>query len=409
MAKLVSFLEYLTILVFSAFLFIAPYDRKLVKYILLCGVVFLFLSRLLKFKGGLKRTLFVLKPANKTVLFFLFSCFFSIALSLNPYHSQKIFTNRYLFYILLVWAGCGLGKEFGKRKIIFLIIAFNLAALFMGLGGVWDYIKRNPGSDRLWTVWGKSTPFDMLPLYISFFIPFNLAFLLNRGSKLLRGFSLINLLSLILFLIWQDCRSAFAAVTGSAVFISGFFGKKFFIRFLILLLLIFVVLTLLFSAVRINMNKYIDFNKWDNRLPLYKAAVKIFLDHPFWGAGIGMFEKLIKIPRYELPPDYFPPYKYLFIHAHSFYLETLAEMGVLGLMAFFIAFYIFFVLLVKKINSVPDNIIRPLLIGIGGLLIVSLVFGVSVTIITVGISESGISWFFFGIALGLIKREGWNG
>jgi len=209
----------------------------------------------------------------------------------------------------------------------------------------------------------------------------------------------------VFFLVWQQCRSAYASVVAAMLFVGGLRGRKFFLGLFAVVLSIFAVAAFFSPPVKEHIGIYLDINKWDNRLPLYRAAVKIFRDYPVFGAGIGMFEKLIKDPRYALASDYSPGNMDMFIHAHSFYLETLAEMGVLGFTVLFMVFGIFFISLIIKLKSITDNILRPFLIGIGGALLIFLVFGVSATIITVGLNESGIFWLFFGLASGLIKRD----
>lgn len=59
------------------------------------------------------------------------------------------------------------------------------------------------------------------------------------------------------------------------------------------------------------------------RLHLWDTAVKIFSDNPLWGAGIGSYGHLLQAQ-----------YGYYISHAHNFYLQMLAETGIIGLTAF---------------------------------------------------------------------------
>jgi O-antigen ligase len=405
--KLKPFLEYLIVSVFSLFLFTAPYNRKIAKYLIILGFALLVIWRIFMFRPGkAHKGFFFSRTTNSLLLFFLVSCFFSIVLSSNPYHSQKVFLNRFPFFIVLVWCGSILGRSWKKKGLVALVLAFQAAALFMGVGGFWDFIAKFPAQERLWSVWGMPTSFGMLPLYLSFFISFNFAVLLFSHSRYMFDLGIVNLMFLVFFMIWQQCRSAFVAVPASAIFISYFKGKKRFMYFFVVVVVALAVFASLSPRIRGNVRAFTDVRKWSHRLPLYKSAVQIFADHPVWGAGIGTFELLIKDKRYEIPHEYFPNQRSLFIHAHNFYLETLAEMGIMGLCSFLLIFYSFFAALFRRIRTINDRVFKSILIGVGGIMVVSFVFGMSATIITVGIGESGIFWFFFGLGHGLMKREG---
>jgi len=405
MLRLVLFIEYLAIAAFAVFLATAPYGKVISKYAVFSGIAAVFLSRLLKFSGDHKKSLFVFCTAKKTILLFFAACFLSIVVSLDPYHSQKVFMNRYFVFALILLAGFAMGRDFRPGQLFWLLGVFWASGLYMSCGGVYDYIRTYPGDGRLWTVWGHFTSFNALPLYLTAFISFNLVFLLNWMKGFYSWFGLINLIFLLPCFIWQYCQSAFAAITASVLFIGYFKGKRFFSWLLFSIAGGIMVLSFLSAPVRHQMAKYADLNKWDDRMPLYRSAVKIFLDHPVSGAGIGMFEKLVKTDKYGPPPEYMKPYRMYFIHAHSFYLETLAEMGILGVSAFFVGFFVFLRLFVKKIGSQKDMLMRSVLIGLGSSLVVYLVFGVSLSVITVGLNISGVFWLLFGITMGLIKKE----
>lgn len=59
---------------------------------------------------------------------------------------------------------------------------------------------------------------------------------------------------------------------------------------------------------------------------LWKTAINTFLEHPFFGGGIGSFGFFI--------PAHFKAPGYLISHAHNIYLQLLAETGIFGFTAF---------------------------------------------------------------------------
>jgi O-antigen ligase len=402
-------MEYLIVGILSVFLFVTPYSRWWGKGALYACLAALFLYRLLLFKGDLVKSLFIVNIATKTGLLLFAACFVSIFFSVDPYHSQKIFFNRYVFFILSAWAGCVIGKEFGKKKLFLFIIAILLCGLYMGYGCVYDYMKLPPGEIRLWTVWGRYTTFCMLPLYLTLYIVFNAAMMFFCANPFFRSFGLVNFILLVPAFIWQLCRSAYPAVAAGILFCMLLKSRKAFLWCLTAMIAFALAAGFLSPTVRHEFGNYADMNKWDNRLPLFKSALMMFRDHPVTGIGMGMYENLIKTPAYEPPPDYMPQYRYFFIHVHNFYLETLAEMGILGIAFFGVLFWGYFRLLIERNSTITDNFIRAIIIGSASIVVVYLIFGISLSVITVGLNESVIFWLFYGLTIGLFKREELHG
>jgi O-antigen ligase len=387
------------------FLFITPYSRRWGKYSLICSLAVLLISRILLYGKDCKRAFAITDTARVPLALCAITCLASIVFSLDPYQSQKIFMSRYVFFFMSAWAGFVLGKDLSRRNIMLLTYVLLVTSAYMSTGGVWDYSRMALAEPRLWTIWGHYTSFNMLPLYLAFFLSFNYAFLLAWGSGFFKWFGLINVFLLIPDIIWQQCRTAYPTVLIGVFFVNFFKNKKFVVACLALLLALIVALSVKSESFRNQVAEYTDMNKWDNRLPLFHSALKMFRARPIAGVGIGMFENLIRTPAYAPPADYMPLYRDFFIHTHNFYLETLAEMGILGIGVFAMLFIIFFRSLIRKIRTTSDAAMRALLTGTGSIIVVYMVFGVALSIITVGLNESSMFWLFFGLTLGLIKRE----
>jgi len=133
----------------------------------------------------------------------------------------------------------------------------------------------------------------------------------------------------------------------------------------------------------------------------------MFKDYPVFGAGLGMFEKLIKEPKYALPADYPNADRSIYLHAHNLYLELLAEMGIIGLAAFLLLFFAYFYCVFFYCKKLKDIDCRAAIIGIAALVAAVLVSGVANSIVTVGVNEPFMFWILFGISVGLlsIKKE----
>jgi O-antigen ligase len=174
-------------------------------------------------------------------------------------------------------------------------------------------------------------------------------------------------------------------------------NRKQFIRSLIFIVL-FMAATCVFPYTRERLKTIPDPAKWSDRVPLFKSAFQMFLDHPVTGAGVGMYQTLLHTPRYELPDDY-PVPKDLNLHAHNTYLELLAETGVIGLCAFLFIFLRFFsgiYRLARDPSSDFSRDERAIGLGLAGSILAVLFFALGSTIITVGPTVSAYFWFLLG-------------
>lgn len=73
------------------------------------------------------------------------------------------------------------------------------------------------------------------------------------------------------------------------------------------------------------------------RAAAMSAAARVFLDHPMFGVGAGQFRRFYSA-RYQEQDPRFVQRQAQDMQAHSLYLEQAAELGVLGLVAFFAIF-----------------------------------------------------------------------
>ena len=195
-------------------------------------------------------------------------------------------------------------------------------------------------------------------------------------------------------LFWKASRASWIAFLLAVLFIAFLKNKK-----LVLYLLIFLIIIGIFLPAPIKIRGMALFTPaaWMTRIELWKGAVGIGEDFPIFGAGLGMYEKLLY--------DYAPAGGYsegrIHLHAHSTYLEILSETGLIGLIAFLWIFVIFFK---KSISAIKhDNSdLKIIRLGLTGSILATLIFANATSIIIVGLQDAVIFWFVFGIALGYI-------
>ncbi len=391
---------------FAVFLVFAPYNRLFGKIFLVIGSCSWILLNVFKYRKNFYKWLFPRNFLNWPILIFLGICVLTVIFSINPYHSQKTFFSRIVLYFVFFWIGCGLVKD-SRRNILILSGAFIFSSFYMGAGGVLDYFSIYSHSGRLWTVFGKKLPFNLLPLFLTYFTPFVFALCLFARNLKLRVLCGISFTILIFFLIWQQGRSALVAAAVGLLFISLFKGRKTFLLALLTLIFTTFILSTFFSGIREKIKTIPYPEKWNFRMPLYRSAISMFRDHPVTGVGLGMYEKMIKTSEYKLPDDYprIEINRDKYLHAHNVYCEIAAEMGIIGICGFLWIFAVFFMKVSRKAPLIADDLKKAILIGLAGTVAATLVFGIGLSIITVGTNETMMFWFLFGMAAGLVPPD----
>jgi len=397
MRKILFSLEHFLLLLVSLLILVSPYSRWYSKHILEISCVCFILVLLIKYKGRFwecfQRNNFLTLP----IALFGVVCAATMLLSLSPYHSQKIFINRFLLYLLAFWMGSFLGAG-SKKNILFLTAVFLFSAGTLAIGGIRDYVLYRP--QRLFTIFGARLPFNMLPLFITYFVSFSFSFVLFAHSRILKIASGVVFIVLLPSFVWQDARAAWVSVCAVIVLASSLKGFKHFKA--ALLVLVLVSCMALFSNNVRQRIKTIPFpSQWNYRTPLYSTAFKMFQDHPVVGVGLGMYEKMIKTDKYDLPADYPNSDHSLYLHPHNVYLEILAEMGLLGFAAFLNFFAVYFIGIFKGLRAIRDLDLKAAVIASAMLVVSALIFGISGSIITVGVNETYIFWIFVGLSVGV--------
>lgn len=413
MQKIINFFNNVLLINFFIFLVFTPFFSNLfLKVCLYLAIFWWIILGVLRYKGKFYRGLVLSNPLNKYFLFFGLSCLISILFSSDPYHSQSIFFERFLYFAIFFWIGNRLVAN-SKKNLYFLVFSFILAGFIIGFGGVRDfiyYMRVARGlAIRLWSVFQIRIPYYGLPLYLTYFIPFNFAIFIFGKHKFFKIVGFINFIFLFFCLICNGSRMGIFAVLVSLLFISFIKNRK-----VITLAIFSLILTLTLIINFISGSPDLQWrlktmftpSEWSYRLPLWKSAISIFYDHPIVGCGLGMLEKTLHTPNYELSKDYPIPKEWV-LHAHNTYLEVAAEMGIIGILTFLLIFVAFFKKAIRLIKlprgDIPQDE-QAIFLGLVGTILAILIFAFSTTILTVGLTVSSYFWFLFGMAAGLLKK-----
>ncbi len=380
----------------ALFIIFSAYYRKGIKAVLLLSVILIITIGLREKRNRVKLFFTQLFPLQfLPFVIFVLSGLVSTILSKDFRHSAHIYIERYIYYFLVF----EIGRLFIISKTISRIISsfginileltkyiFICAGLLMGIGGVVDYIRFHPG--RLFSVFGHEIQFLMLPLYIIYFLPVVYCFMFKGNTFIQRISAILTVTMLFMCMIFTGSRAAWIAGPISLLFVSFLIDKKHLKYFIPGFLICFYAIHFL-MPIRMS-----DFGTYLPRKDIMQAAIGIFRDNIFFGAGPGMYEKLV--------------YNYsegsVYIHAHNTYLEILAELGIVGFIAFLTIFINFYSRVFKKFSMLKGSANKFLYAGLLASNVACLVFAVFTSIITVGFHDAPMFWLIFGLSFGLSQR-----
>lgn len=391
-----SFLVICYCLLLAAFFILSPYSRKSVKPLL---IVVLLLTEFFIISDRKKNFHISERYLGKNIYFsfFLLVAVISMFLSKDFNQSRSILFERYIPYFLTFEIGrlfvlsktvAGTLEKFWKIKVIeFVKYVFIVSGLLLGAGGVVDYVRFSP--ERLFSVFGCRIEFLMLPLYIVYFISIIYCLMFQGNTISQKFFSRIAFALLTICLILSGSRAAWIAGIAGMIFAAYKINKKK-LRWFLAGLFLFLGLAYFLEPSRLN-----DFGTLLPRKDIFYAAVDIFRDNVFFGAGPGLYEKLVS--QYSKG--------FVELHAHSAFIEILAELGIVGLLAFLAIFVRFYVHFFKNLPSVLEKSnLKPLFVGLVTSNFATLIFAIFGSIITVGMHDAPMFWLIFGLGFGLSQR-----
>jgi hypothetical protein len=396
-------LYYAVLLFYCAIIVISPYSRAWVKWLLYASIGVWLIAGVLNVKENLVSAIRGATGFKYTFLLIVIACCGSLAFSLNFYHSQKIFFNRYLIYFASYCIGFWLlsKNQYRERAMYCLIAAIILAGGILAVGCIRDYIVLQPS--RLFSAFGKDIAFAMLPLFLTYYLALIYGFCLFLKNRILSLCASVVFAALVPCVAWQGGRTPWVACAAAIILLSYVKNSKYFYYAFCSFLLILAVV-MFNSDIRAKLETIPNPSEWNHRTPLYDSAIKMFIDKPIFGTGLGMYEVLIKTDRYKLPDSYPNPDRRLYLHAHNLYFETIAEMGIMGLAALSIFFGAVFVLFRRFLKRQSSTLVKTMIISIAGMVAATLISGITGSLVTVGMNETLLFWIMLGVGAGLLNK-----
>ncbi len=367
----------------SIFLCISPFSEVWAKVglisMMLCHCIY-FIS--IKSTNISQRTILSLRtPLNKGLLLFGISAIISIVFSMSPYHSQKIFFNRYFLYLLCFYGGYNYIKNDKDGK--FLVFIFLISGIILGLGGMVYYFYFSPV--RLYFSWHINVDiatFSVLSL------PFSFLYISHADKDRLT----MKMIAWLCFIFMSVClllsysRASFISII-LGVFCVLLFNNGAKRRYFIFLgLFAFLFLIFLYEF---NSERLLDPHTWIYRSAYIKEGFKLFKSSPLIGRGLGSFELLNFVC---------PGVTRQALHVENLYIEILAQGGLLGLFAFCYLFYLYSKQFIKRSGR-----LRNYELALSASIFSSLIYGFLSSTIIVGVTMSFIFWFLTGISISRIR------
>lgn len=305
-------------------------DRMAIQWVFLAIINFLslgyisFQSQKLITSSGIFRSEIIISLIILQLLG-LISFFFSINLIESLIEISRffiLFTSLLSFYLLLSFLKPTFNTIF---KLIYAFVLVELIYFYLNF-----YFT---GSLK-----GMTANVNILAFSILFKIPFILHGI-YKGQKTFFNFLLLLLSVIILFLI--SSRGAFLGLFSILLIFSLFYLKKYkltllsFFSVFISFIIAFIYQQSLPSSKLVNLSLFND--STNQRFLFFKAALEsLFSTFPF-GIGIGNW-KIISISYYNVfMSSYIVPY-----HAHNDFLEIGAELGIFGMLTYFLFFFFIF-------------------------------------------------------------------
>jgi len=282
---------------------------------------------------------------NKVLIIFFVFCIYCILISIFIAKNTFLSFESSLFYFRIGVFACLIWYLIDQNKKILTYFYYALVISFAVLI-VDGYIQFFTGTNiigltvstvRISSFFGDEL---ILGSYLSRLFPLLFALFVLKEKKQLELYSMSILFTLLIILIYiSGERAAFFLFILSYIFMMIFLEKfiKFKIILSILSLILIVVVTLNYSEVRERMlsdpketmKKSIFTPQHDS---LIRTAFNMFLDKPIFGHGPKMFRVICKDEKYAtgVTP--------CMTHPHNFYVQLLAETGIIGFSFLFSAF-----------------------------------------------------------------------
>ncbi|MDC1002714.1 O-antigen ligase family protein [Candidatus Pelagibacter sp.] len=303
---------------------------------------------------------------NKPLIIFFIFCLYCILLSVFVAEDTMLSFESSLFYFRIGVFSCFIWYLIDKDKGILTFFYYALVLCFSALV-IDGYIQYFTGTNlsgfkisgtRISSFFGEEL---IMGSYLSRLFPLLFALFLVKKKQKYEIYFIGFLFILVDTLIFMSGeRSAFFFLNLSTVFIIILIKEYQKFRLVTFIIAIICVLVLSLNSPNLNQRMFkgpaedmgliknskeaVIFSKPHDIL--IRTAYKMFKDQPIFGHGPKMFRVICKDYKYvtEVSPCY--------IHPHNFYIQLLAETGIIGFLFLFSALVYVFYIALRQLKSI---------------------------------------------------------
>ncbi len=261
----------------------------------------------------------------------------------------------------------------------------------IGYPSVVNYVAGGEGTTQAYRINSTFLQPNVLGGYLVFALPFFISLLWSTRKKWLRLLLLAGLVINLACLFFTGSRAAWIAAVAIFVFlgVSGFFDRRVLLAFAVIVMLAVIMVVALappaFVQRRFSSQSATEANK--QRMYQYELAVDVFLQHPFFGIGMGMEGKTIVSNGIQAQ----------WMAVENLYLTYLVSIGAVGLLFFLLVLAFYWGILFRAWRRARDVFLKytseGLSAGMIGIAVASL-FGAWLIFATPMVS---LFWFFIGM------------
>lgn len=275
------------------------------------------------------------------ILLFLFSTFLSIFLN-DTSSISTFYLKEYSSRFLTPLAGLLIIFSFKitEKKFITLLTCFSFTLSINSLFVIYQFLNGNTARPT-----GLVEPSNYMLLCIELLIlPIIFTFLLNKKdlTTKLKNFFTISILLNTLSIIFQNTRIIWIGIFFSFLLIL-FFSIKSYKKIFIYISFTIICLFTIFHLNPTSLEEFhsiynMSYSNQSNseRLLMWQSSINMFIEHPFFGIGIGNFHQEY-VNHYHLPEA-----REMTFHPHNNFLFILIETGILGIISYLIFIFYFY-------------------------------------------------------------------
>ena len=311
---------------------------------------------------------------NKPLIIFFIFCFYCVLLSLVVAKDMMLSLESSLFYFRIGVFSCFIWYLIDRNKSILILFYYALALCFLALvidGYIQYFTGTNLSGFEISGVRVSSFFGDELIMgsYLSRLFPLLFAlFLIKKKQKYEIYFIGVLFIFVDILIFMSGERTAFFFLNLSTIFIIILIKEYQKFRLVTFIIAIICVFILGLNSSKLNERMFkgpaedmgiiksskeaVIFSKEHDSL--IRTAYNIFKDQPVWGHGPKMFRVICKDEKYAVGST---P---CMTHPHNFYVQLLAETGIIGFLFLFSAFFYVIFISFKQFKSIIFKQKRPL-------------------------------------------------